>query len=158
MVRRRRSRSGGEKRYPVGYRRPPVHSRYQPGQSGNPSGRRKGVRNLATDVKRTLLKPVTLRVGGRTQKRTTQESLLLVLREKALQGELRAIERLLDLAQRFSADLAESSAAQPLSADDQAILDAYRAECAAAAMQARSTEPSGPTPGSGGRSRKRRSR
>ena len=28
--------------YDVGYGRPPVHSRFQPGQSGNPAGRRKG--------------------------------------------------------------------------------------------------------------------
>ena len=28
--------------YDVGYGRPPVHSRFQPGQSGNPAGRQKG--------------------------------------------------------------------------------------------------------------------
>ena len=28
--------------YDVGYGRPPVHSRFPPGQSGNPAGRRKG--------------------------------------------------------------------------------------------------------------------
>jgi hypothetical protein len=28
--------------YPVGYRKPPVHSRFKKGQSGNPRGRPKG--------------------------------------------------------------------------------------------------------------------
>ena len=31
--------------YQVGYRKPPVHSRFQSGQSGNPAGRRKGSKN-----------------------------------------------------------------------------------------------------------------
>ena len=33
--------------YEVGYGRPPQHTQFRPGQSGNPAGRRKGVRNLA---------------------------------------------------------------------------------------------------------------
>jgi hypothetical protein len=36
--------------YEIGYGKPPKHSRFQPGQSGNSAGR-KGVRNLMTDVK-----------------------------------------------------------------------------------------------------------
>ena len=34
--------------YEIGYCRPPVATRFQPGVSGNPSGRRKGTRNLKT--------------------------------------------------------------------------------------------------------------
>lgn len=159
MVRRRRRASTPAESYTVGYGRPPVHSRFQPGESGNPAGRRKGVRNLATDVKRTLLKPVRLKEEGRTQRRTTQESALLVLREKALRGDARALDRLLDLAQRFNNDLTEAAAAQPLSAEDQAILDFYAAERAAAAMTAAtSAPPADPTPKNPGvRPRKSRS-
>ena len=159
MVKRRTPASSRDRGYTVGYRKTPVPSRFQPGQSGNPAGRRKGVRNLMTDVKRTLLKPVRRKEGGRTQKRTTQESILLVLREKALRGDARALDRLLDLAQRFNNDLAEAATAQPLAADDQAILDAYAAEQAAAAMTpATSAPPNDPPPRPGGRSRKERAR
>ncbi len=42
----------------VGYKRPPLHTRFTPGVSGNPRGRQKGVRNFAADVKRTLEIPV----------------------------------------------------------------------------------------------------
>jgi len=31
--------------YDVGYGKPPAHSRFKPGQSGNPRGRPKGVKN-----------------------------------------------------------------------------------------------------------------
>jgi hypothetical protein len=34
--------------FAVGYKKLPQHSRFQPGRSGNPRGRQKGVRNLAT--------------------------------------------------------------------------------------------------------------
>jgi hypothetical protein len=112
-----------------------------------------------TDVKRTLLKPVRLKEGGRMQQRTTQESLLLVLREKALRGDVRALDRLLDLAQRYNNDLADAVTAQPLPADDRAILDFYVAERLAAAETAATTAPpANPTSKPGGKSRKRRSR
>ena len=78
------SRGGGKNGYEVGYGKPPTHSRFQPGQSGNPAGRRKGVRNLKTDVMRTLTTPVKIKEGGRTRTRSTQQGVLMVMREKAL--------------------------------------------------------------------------
>lgn len=154
MVKRRTPPSSRDKGYTVGYGKPPVHSRFQPGQSGYPAGRRKGVRNLKTDVKRTLLKPVRLKEGGRTQKRTTQESVLLVLREKALRGDLRALAHLLELALRFNNDATDSTAVSPLAADDQAILDAY----VAAVAEAAEMPTTDPLPGRPGRKSRRQSK
>jgi len=119
--------------YAVGYRKPPMHSRFRPGQSGNPAGRRKGVRNLMTDVRRTLRVPVSVKEGGRARKISTQEGALLVLREKALKGDARALDRLIELASRFNNEPGETVAPE-LSADDQAMLADYRAEVAAATM------------------------
>jgi hypothetical protein len=133
--------SGGNS-YAVGYGKPPLHSRFRAGQSGNPAGRRKGVRNLETDVKRTLSIPIKVKEGGRTRKKSTQEGALMVLREKALHGDARALDRIIELASRFNNDVVESGPAQPLGADDQAILDAYAAEVSAAAMSPAIAEPS----------------
>jgi Family of unknown function (DUF5681) len=127
--------------YSVGYGKPPLHSRFRAGQSGNPAGRRKGVRNLMTDVKRTLSTPIKVKEGGRTRKKSTQEGALMVLREKALRGDARALDRLIELAKLFNNDVAESGPAQPLEADDQAILDAYVAQ-RSAAMTLTTAEPS----------------
>lgn len=127
--RRAPSPNNGDRGYAVGYRKPPIHSRFQPGQSGNPAGRSKGVRNLVTDVKRTLMTPVRVKEAGRMRKRSTQEGALMVLREKALQGDGRALDRLLELALRFNNDAADAGPAQALPASDQAILAAYLAEC-----------------------------
>ena len=128
------STGAGKKDYEVGYGKPPRHSQYRPGQSGYPVGRRKGVRNLKTDVKRTLKMPVKVTKGGRTRTRSTQEAALMVLREKALNGNTRPLERLLELALRFNNH--EAGQAQQLLADDQAILAAYVARLAGAAMTA----------------------
>lgn len=124
---------GGDTGYTVGYGKPPLSTRFRPGQSGNPAGRRKGLRNLMTDVQRTLVTPVRVKEGGRMRTRSTQEGALLVLREKALQGDARALDRLLELAKLFNNETPAAAPAQALPGDDQAILDAYVAEVAASA-------------------------
>src|ERR1700739_4607877 len=88
--------------FEIGYGKPPRHSRFVAGQSGNPRGRQKGVRNLANDVKRTLEVPVRLTDQGKTKRVSTQEAVLLRLREKALKGDARAIDRLVELARTYN--------------------------------------------------------
>jgi hypothetical protein len=132
------STGDGKKDYAVGYRKPPTHSQYRSGQSGHP-GRRKGVRNLKTDVKRTLAMPVRVKEAGRTRTKSTQEAALMVLRERALNGNSRALERLFELAMRFNND--EAGQAQQLTADDRAILAAYVAQFTAAAMTSATGRP-----------------
>jgi len=100
--------------YEIGYGKPPKHSRFLAGQSGNPAGRRKGVRNLMTDVKRTLQVPVKVKESGRARKISTQEGALMLLREKALKGDARALDRLLELARLFNNDAGESGPAPVL--------------------------------------------
>jgi hypothetical protein len=107
----------------VGYGKPPKHSRFKPGQSGNPNGRPKGCRNFKTDVHETLQTPVKINKGGRVSKMTTQRASLETLRAKALRGDQRALEQLLRLSERY--DEPKTSGDSPLEPSDQAILDAY---------------------------------
>jgi len=128
--------------FEVGYKRPPRHTRFQPGKSGNPRGRDKGVCNLATDVRRTLQTPVRLNEQGKPRRVSTQEAALLRLREKALKGDARSLDRVLELARLFNStsDLTPSPHA-PMPAEDQAILAAYRADILAVAESANAAEP-----------------
>lgn len=121
---RPRSGSGPSSTYEIGYRKPPEHSRFQPGQSGNPRGRPKGVRNFKTDVKATLRAPVSVTRDGKPRKITTQAAMLLRLREKALAGDARALDRLLALASTYGDD--EVVAPVDVAAEDQALLDLFR--------------------------------
>lgn len=113
----------------VGYKKPPRHSRFQPGKSGNPRGKQKGVRNFGTDVKRTLEVLVRLNDQGRARRVSTQEAVLLRLREKALKGDARSLVQFLELAKIFNNTTAvESIGDKALATEDQAILDAYAQE------------------------------
>jgi Family of unknown function (DUF5681) len=114
--------------YKVGYGKPPKQTRFRAGQSGNPKGRRKGVHNFTTDLRQTLMMPVRVNSGGRGRKVTTQKGALMLLREKALKGDKRALDLLLNLGVRFNNEMPEFSANQELSHEDRAILDAFRAE------------------------------
>jgi hypothetical protein len=111
--------------YDVGYGRPPVHSRFKPGQSGNSKGRPKGVRNFKTDVQTTLKASVRVTRGGKPRNVSTQEAALLRLREKALGGDARALDRLLALAQTFNNE--ELTAAASLSSYDASVLKIFEA-------------------------------
>jgi hypothetical protein len=63
------------------------------------------------------------------------------LKEKALKGDSRALDRLLALAHLHNGDATIAPAGQPLPADDQAILDAYVQERA----QEMKAEPESPS-------------
>lgn len=120
---KRRRPKADEDEYKVGYCKPPRHSQFKPGQSGYPKGRRKGTRNFKTDLKATLRAPVKVMRDGRPRKISTQEAALLRLREKALGGDSRALDRLLSLAQVYSDE--DVAASVEISADDEKILAIY---------------------------------
>ncbi|WP_368508495.1 DUF5681 domain-containing protein [Bradyrhizobium lupini] len=81
--------------------------------------------NFATDLKTVLLAPVALNDGGRSRRVTTQKAALLRLREKALKGDVRALDKLLSYAMAMSGSAEEDATKSP-SVDDQAILEAFR--------------------------------
>ncbi|MGY8682391.1 DUF5681 domain-containing protein [Bradyrhizobium sp. UFLA05-153] len=108
----------------VGRGKPPKHSQFKPGQSGNPKGRPKGSRNFKTDVQETLQTPVKITKNGRPSNMTTQRAGLETLRIKALQAkDQRALEQLLRLGEKY--DEPKATVDESLDASDQAILDAY---------------------------------
>jgi hypothetical protein len=87
----------------IGYGRPPKHSQFKPGHSGNPRGKQRGDRNLASDVKRMLASIVKFDTKqGRSIRMRTQEYALRRLRLKALDGDARSLDRLLGLAQIYN--------------------------------------------------------
>jgi hypothetical protein len=117
----------GNDRYRIGYGKPPKHTRFRPGTSGNPTGKRKGARSLSTAVKKALLVPVKLKDGGKARKVSTQEAVLMRLREKALKGDARSLDRIIELARLFNND-PHAIPTSDSSAEDEEILAAYERE------------------------------
>jgi hypothetical protein len=60
----------------IGYGRPPKATRFKPGVSGNPNGRPKGTRNLATDLAAELGEQITVRENGRPRPISKQRALI----------------------------------------------------------------------------------
>ncbi len=111
--------------YEVGYGKPPKNTQFTKSRSGNPKGRPKGSNNFGTDVKRALKAPVRLTKDGSPRTISTQEAALLRLREKALKGDARALDRLLVLAQVYNDEQLVKDASQQITAKDAEILEAY---------------------------------
>jgi|SRR5689334_1891010 len=72
--------------YSIGYRKPPIATRFKQGVSGNPRGRPKGSRNIKSAALKIYTSEVVVRQGGRTRRITRLEAVFLKLFEKALQG------------------------------------------------------------------------
>jgi hypothetical protein len=81
--------------YEVGYRKPPRHSRFRKGQSGNPQGKPRGTKNSATLLKRALLESVVIKQNGRQTKATKFRVIVTQLVNRAMQGDYHSIRLLL---------------------------------------------------------------
>jgi hypothetical protein len=114
----------------VGYKRPPQHSKFKPGQSGNPGGRAKGARNLETDLAQELSEKIPIREGERCLKVSKQRALLKSLVAKALKGDTRAAGLILQLLAKIVAveEIGPKQKSEPLSAEETAILERFVAK------------------------------
>lgn len=114
--------------FEVGYGRPPQHSRFQPGRSGNPRGRRKGSRGLKTDLHAELASSLTIHINGKPIRGTKQQLMLKALATRAATGDVKAASLLLPLIlQVFGID-DRGSERERLSPQDQALLDQLLAD------------------------------
>src|SRR4051794_8925813 len=86
---RRRWPMPPEPAYEVGYGKPPQHSRFRKGQSGNLRGRPKGSKNLATIVGEALDQKVVVNEGGRRRKITKREAVITQLVNRSAQADLK---------------------------------------------------------------------
>ena len=88
---RQKRRAGADASYTVGYCRTPVHSRFKPGQSGNPKGRPRGRRDLQTELLEQVLgKRVAIREGERLHRLSLPAANAFVHGVKGAKGDVRS--------------------------------------------------------------------
>ena len=107
----------------VGYRRPPKHSRFQKGQSGNPKGRPKGSRNFSTDLDRELRARVRIREDGKERSLSKQEAVVKSMVAKAANGDPRALSLLIKAVERLENEPAPPSDAP--STDEAQLIEIF---------------------------------
>ena len=83
----------------VGYKTPPVHSRFKPGVSGNPAGRLKGRKKLGELFQQILNEQVFLREGESVKRISKAEAALRTMVLGALKGDARSLDMLLRVAE-----------------------------------------------------------
>lgn len=112
-----------DKAYDVGFGKPPRHGQFRKGVSGNPSGRPKGKRNLATVLERTLQEKVVINENGERKTVTKLEAALKQLVNKAAGGDLAAMRQLSALASSTEAETVATETKSTLTESDQKIMN-----------------------------------
>lgn len=110
----------------VGYCSPPREHRFKSGQSGNPKGRPKGSRNIETLYREILDMKITTSVGGRTQTMTALKAVLIKQMQKALAGDFRSMEAVIEAQIRYAESQDARTDARELADRSMAILDRAR--------------------------------
>ena len=82
--------------YEVGYGKPPRHTRFAKGQSGNPRGRPCGAKNFTTLLQEALDEPVTVTENGGRRKVSKRQAIVTQLVNRSATADFRAIKILLD--------------------------------------------------------------
>jgi hypothetical protein len=107
----------------VGFKKPPLHSRFRKGCSGNSKGRPKGTKNLRTDLNEVLQERITVTEGDRKVRMSKQRAIVMTLVAKTLKGDSRSANTLLNTMFRALgfAD-ADENVEQPLDANEQELM------------------------------------
>ena len=87
--------------YPVGYGLTPAHSRFKPGQSGNPRGKPKGRKKLGTVLQAVLNEKVSIREGDAIRKVSKAEAMVRAVILKGMKGDPKAFATVIALCQQI---------------------------------------------------------
>lgn len=92
----------------VGFKKPPVHSRFKPGTSGNPLGRPKNnskFRNLQDIINHYLYLKVTITINGKSIRVSYLEAIFMRQIEQALKGDPRSLKTIIKLIEQYKPTL-----------------------------------------------------
>jgi hypothetical protein len=117
--------------YEVGYAKPPRHTRFAKGRSGNPRGRPPGAKSLKTLLSEALNETVVVTEKGRHRKVTKRQAIITQLVNRSATADFRAVKILLDMVRDIEAQTEPASAETvAFSEADEKVLEQLRARFA----------------------------
>jgi hypothetical protein len=116
----------GERDYRVGYGKPPEHSRFKKGHTGNPQGRPRRAKNLATLLGAALDGKVTVTDHGRRRTITKREAMIAQLVNRSAQADLKAMLIVLGMMQEIERRTGASTEPASLTEADRQVLQFIR--------------------------------
>ena len=103
--------------YEVGYGKPPSHSRFPKGRSGNPAGRPARSKNMTTLLAKALDEVITVIENGRRRKVSKREAIAAQLVNRSAGADLKAIGMVLSILEGAEVSTA-TQAAEPIGSSD----------------------------------------
>jgi hypothetical protein len=110
-----------------GYGRPPKHSQFKKGKSGNPTGRPKKVTSFKSDLAAELQEKLSVAENGRERKITKQRAFCKTLVAAAIKKDIRAVNALLACMRLFGVGV-EEPIAESVDLEDLDLLETYLAQ------------------------------
>lgn len=107
----------------VGYGNPPRDTRFQKGVSGNPRGRPKGSRNIASVFAKTLREKVVINEHGQRKIVSKLEAAIKQLVNKAASGDHRSVQLIVSLSREAEARDLSSPERSALSEIDKSVME-----------------------------------
>jgi hypothetical protein len=120
--------AGSSERGEYGYGRPPKHSQFKKGHSGNPRGRPKGTSSFKADLAAELKEKFAFTENGTERKITKQRAFIKTLTTAAINKDIRAINALLACMRYFGVGGEEQAAVEAVDVEDLDLLENYLAQ------------------------------
>jgi hypothetical protein len=108
--------------YIVGYGKPPLHTRFQKGRSGNPNGRPRGRKNMSTLLSDALNGSVVVVENGRRKRITKREAIVTQLVNRSASADLKATQIVLAMLRDVESQADSSAEPAVFTEADQQII------------------------------------
>ncbi len=108
--------------YEVGYKKPPVSTRFQSGQSGNAKGRPRGAKNFDTVIAKELSARVEITENGKRRSITKREAIGKQVVNKAANGDPKFVPILFSEARRLEDKQEAKASVSALEAPEDALV------------------------------------
>ena len=127
MKRKPSRRAAEDAPYEIGYCKPPKHTRFKPGQSGNPRGGPAVSAILGPRSGTRSKRKITIREGDRTRTVSKMDAIIQVTLNKALKGDAKGLAAFIQFVRwaGLMDEEPELSSTESISAEDEAILAGY---------------------------------